>query len=204
MKHLLIILIFLPLVSFAQKDWELKKYQNDIKVYVRGLEDSPLKEIMVKMKTPGTLKDIKELLLNVENHKDWVYNTKEAYIVKKVSPNEVIYYTEVHLPWPVSNRDVNAHMRVKADSIPNVLFVKANSITGTVKPKSGVVRVTNSRSQWKITQTDKNELLLEYVTQMDPGGNIPPWFVNATAINGPYYSFSRLKELLIQRSKSSN
>lgn len=196
-KGLVPILLLLSLSAFSQSgDWILKRDKEGIQVYMREVAESPFKGIRVRMRCEGTLQKFKTLLLDVNHHKDWVYSTEVAKVVQRPSENEVIYYTEFGLPWPVSNRDLNCRLRVITDSIPGIYFVKAHSVPGHVPPKEGIVRVKQSASYWTVVQTAENELQIEYTIQVDPGGSLPPWLVNLTAQDGPYISFSNLQSRL--------
>jgi hypothetical protein len=196
MKYFLLLFLLLPAASVAQQNWVLKKNENGIQVFMRELEGSPFKEIKVKTKCAGTLQRFKKLLLDVNNHKQWVYNTRESDLIKMISDNELIYYTEFHLPWPVSNRDLTCHLKLVTDSIPNVYFVQAHAVQGVMPPKDGKVRVVSSRSSWKVVSLDNRELDIEYSVRVDPAGSIPPWLVNLTAVTGPFHSFTNLREML--------
>ncbi|AHM59461.1 lipid-binding START domain-containing protein [Flammeovirgaceae bacterium 311] len=196
MKYFLLLLLLMPLSLFSQQNWVLKKDQNGIQVFMREVEGSPFKEVRVKMKCQGTLESFKKLVLDVDNHKKWVYNTKASDLIKPVSENEVYYYTEFHLPWPVSNRDLTCRIKMITDSIPDIYFIKANSVQGLIPPKDGKVRVVSSRSSWKVTSLDNRELDIEYSVRVDPAGSIPPWLVNLTGVTGPFNTFTNLKEML--------
>ena len=194
-NYILLFLLF-PGISFAQHKWVLEKNTKDIQVYVRDIEGSSFQEVMVKMQCKGTLAELKNVLMDIDQYEDWVYNTKESKVLKKLNHNEVIYYTEFHIPWPADNRDLVAHVTFVTDSIPNIYFINSKAVTTNHPEKSGVVRIINSRTTWKIIQSNPDQLDIEYIIRVDPGGSLPAWVVNMSNITGPYNSFVNLKELL--------
>ncbi len=190
------VLLLIPTALFAQQDWVLKKSKDGIQVFMKEVAGSPFKEVRVKLKCTGSLQKFQSLVLDVNNHKKWVYNTKESDLLKPISADEMVYYTEIFLPWPVSNRDLTCHLKLVKDSIPNTYFLKAHAVEGVLPPKDGRVRVTSSNSFWKVVQLENDALDIEYTIRVDPAGSIPPWLVNATAVTGPFNSFTNLKQLL--------
>ena len=81
--------IFLSLLSsfcFAQEKWDLKKNENGIAVYTRKLNTGKFKEIRVICEFNGTMAQLTKVLQNVNHHKDWVYNTKVSYLIKRKMP----------------------------------------------------------------------------------------------------------------------
>src|SRR4051794_6022942 len=104
------ILFMLP--SFSQNDWELKKQKNGITVFTRDIESSRFKAIKVEAVLNGKLNRLDSIVRDVKNHKQWIYSTKSAHPVKYIGNNEIIYYEETSLPWPVKNRDVVIDMKL--------------------------------------------------------------------------------------------
>ena len=198
MKILLIFLCLTPAVTFSQENWNLKRDQNGIKVYMQEIEGSPFKEILVHLKCQITLKEFENFIVDEKNHVLWMQNVNEFKIVEQMNPYERVYYVEFNLPWPASNRDLNNHFKVIPDSIPGKIFISVNSIEGYVPEKEGNVRVAYSRAFWEVNAINEKEIEIEYSIRLDPAGSLPPWLVNLTASNGPYNSFVALKEILEQ------
>src|ERR1700722_18772611 len=110
MKTLCICLMFLPvLMPGSEKNvWTLKKEKDGMTIYNRHSDVSKFNDIRVDMDLPGTVEQLAAILLDVDRYTDWVYATKSSTTMKKVSENEVIYYSEIGTPWPTTNRDFYA------------------------------------------------------------------------------------------------
>src|SRR4051794_28911684 len=78
----------------AQVDWELTKELNGIKVYTAKDPSSKFKDIKVEAVFSGTIQKLVDILVNVGRTKTWVYGTKDSYLIKKINPNEILYYSE--------------------------------------------------------------------------------------------------------------
>ncbi|MBS1620126.1 MAG: lipid-binding protein [Bacteroidetes bacterium] len=186
----------LSLKSSSQYVWKQEKDKDGIKVYIASREGSKFRAVKVECTLKGTYAKLFSILSDVTNQKNWVYNSKSSYLISRVSPAEIVYYTETHLPWPMNNRDAVIRLRFHTDSLPEFL-----TITGTGEPtyipeKTGKVRVPHFKANWKVTMPAGNSIRLIYIAEADPGGSIPAWIANMFVDKGPFESFKKLSVLL--------
>ncbi|MGV3587529.1 MAG: START domain-containing protein [Adhaeribacter sp.] len=201
-RILIIILVITGLGTlkvFAQDNWELKKNENGIAVYTRGIANEKLKEIRVICELPGTTAGLISVLQNVSGHADWVYLTEKATLVKKLSPNSLVYYTTTDMPWPVTDRDLVVEFSYQEIPGTKNLAIQAKSAEGYVPPKKGYVRVPYSLATWEVAPVAKDKIKIDYVFRVNPGGTIPSWLVNMAAATGPYNTFVKLREILAEK-----
>jgi len=184
--------------AYAQQDWTLKEDKEGISVYTRNFPDSKFKAIRVRCELAATLSQFVALILDVDAGTQWVYSTKSAVLLKMVSPSELYYYSEIEIPWPLTNRDFIAHLKVTQDPATRVVTIYGPTVPGYLPVKKGIVRVARSEGLWVITPLAANRIKVEYTLKTDPGGSIPPWMVNLFATKGPLESFRNLKIQLIK------
>jgi hypothetical protein len=180
----------------AQYNWQLSKAKDGIRVYQSVVKYSNYKSIKVECILEGDYDKLIEVLNNVTGQKDWVYNNKTAYIIKRINSHELYYYSETSLPWPMSNRDAIVHLKIDKDSLNRFLNIMAVSVPDYMAEKSGKVRVTRSTVSWNVTMPTAKTISIIYIFEADPGGSIPAWVANMFADKGPYESFKKLSELL--------
>lgn len=192
----LIFCLFVAGSACAQKEWKLAKDNNWIQVYESDMDQSIFKRIKVECTIDGTFDKLLNVLNNVDNHKTWIYNTKRAYIIKRLSPNEYFYYTETFLPWPLQNRDAVVHIKFIRDSLDRYLKIAAEGVPDYLPAVSGKVRVPRSANSWYVTAPTPGKLHIVYIFEADPGGSLPGWLVNALVDKGPYESFKKLSDQL--------
>jgi hypothetical protein len=190
------ILSVLYISGYGQENWKLKTQKEGIAVYMRALPDSKFKAIKVECELDATLSQLVAVLLDVNTGAEWVYSTKSSVLLKQVSPSELYYYSEVSIPWPASNRDFIAMLRVVQDTHTRVVTVYGPTYPNYLPVKKDIVRVQKSEGKWVITPVGKDHIKVEYTLRADPGGEIPAWLVNLFATKGPYESFKKLKEQL--------
>lgn len=203
MKYILqkiFILLFcstaLTVSTSAQYNWKLSKDKDGIKVFESSMDNSNYRSIKVECFLDGSLDKLITALTDVGHHKDWIYNNKDAYLLKKISVDEFYYYTETYLPWPMSNRDAVAHMKIIRDTLNRYLDVVEVGEPKYVPQKSGIVRVPRFSINWHVTMPAVNKLKVVYILEVEPGGNVPAWLANMFVDKGPYESFKKLAEIL--------
>jgi len=180
--------------GMAQGKWELKKNENGIEVFTRKAAKGNIKELRVICELDATKVQLINTLEDISDYNSWVYSNKKSTVLKTITPQNIIYYTESHLPWPIKDRDLVIELNITPT--PDVLNIVAKSLPAYLPKNDNYIRVPYSLAQWKVTQAPDNKLKVDYTFSIDPGGNIPSWLVNATLTIGPYNSFVKLKEML--------
>ena len=182
--------------AFSQEEWELTKEKNGIRVYTSKDAATKFKVIKVEAVFTGTIQKLVNILTNVGDTKNWVYGTKDSYIIKRINANEILYYSETSLPWPVSNRDVPIKMQLNVDQKANTLKVFASGMPKAIPEKKGVVRIPYFSAFWDVKYDSRKKLIITYILKMDPGGTVPAGVTNMFITKGPYETFNNLSEML--------
>jgi hypothetical protein len=201
-KSIKLILIGCIFISNAwgQSTWKLVKAKDGISIYESGNRNSSFHTVKVECTLEGTYDKLMSILNNVPLHKDWVYNNKTSYILKRLNPNELYYYAEYLLPWPMANRDAILHMKMTKDSLNRFLKISVAGIPNYLPEKTGIVRVPKSVISWYVTMPTANTIHIIYQFEANPGGSLPAWLVNSFADKGPFESFKKLAVLLKKQS----
>jgi hypothetical protein len=177
----------------AQSPWELKKDQNGILVYSRPVKDSKYNELKAVFDLGGTFDQLRSVLSDVSNYKTWVYCTTASVLIERRSTTEMVYYSRISAPWPVSNRDFYSNTRIWIDSAAHQMRVSSRNMDNFPLSKDHIVRIPFLRAEWTITSPSPDRLHVEYTLSWNPGGNIPAFVANAFSTTGPFQSFSQLK-----------
>ncbi|GGB00824.1 START domain-containing protein [Puia dinghuensis] len=191
-----VLLLAAGITAHAQSDWELRTEKKALKVYTRTFPGSKFKAIKVELELDATLSQLVAVILDVKTATEWVYAAKSAVLIKQVSPAELYYYSEVRLPWPLSNRDFIARLIVSQDPYTRVVTIDGPTVPDLVPEKKDIVRVKQSEGRWIITPVAKNHIRVEYTLRTDPGGDIPAWLFNLFVTRGPVESFENLQQQL--------
>src|ERR1700749_2785765 len=91
---ILSLLIFCFSNAFGQGKWELKKDQDGIQVFTRKAAKGNIKELRVLCELDATKAQLINTLENINDYNSWVYSNKKSTILKTISPQNIIYYTQ--------------------------------------------------------------------------------------------------------------
>lgn len=183
-------------IAFSQATWKLTKNKDGIQVYQRDSKNSNFKNIKVECTLNGSFDKLIAIINDVANYKHWVYNNKEASLLKRVNAYDFYYYTEAYLPWPLDNRDAVMHTKITRDSLNRFIKINSIAVPNYIARKSGKVRISSSDINWYVTRLSSTTIHITYSFETDPGGSVPAWLVNNFADKGPFESFKKLGELL--------
>lgn len=180
----------------GSSDWVLKIQKNGINIYSRPSDISKFNDLKIEMDLPGTVSQLSSILMDFEKYPEWAYGTKSAVLVKKINDNEAIYYSEVGAPWPASNRDFYANVKVHLNADSGRLNVVSTGMKNYLPEKKNLVRIPMSHGTWNISTNPNKTMHLQYILQLDPGGSTPGWILNMFATKGPMETFGNLKRKL--------
>lgn len=196
-------LLFSALFSCAvhgqSGSWKLKKSVDDVEVYFRKADDSPINEIKIRTVLNGTVKTLLEIMRNVPGYQQWVYKCTTAELIARPSPAEAVYYAVMDFPWPLSDRDFVAGSKITNDSGGKVV-INVIGIPGRVVESPERVRVPLLDYRWEFTPIDKNTIQLDYYLRSDPGGELPAWLINLVIDQGPTQTVKNLRQLMEKKT----
>jgi len=190
------VLSFSVLQAVGQTDCVLQKDQDGIKVFTCHAGDSPFKIIKAQFTLNASIAELEKFILDAENYVTWQYNTYESNVIQIINSREIIYYAAIRAPWPVSDRDMVAHIKIIKQKENEGVVIETRGMPGLIPEKDGRVRVPSSMATWTVKELGVNKLSVEYFITIDPGGAVPAWMVNMVSAEAPYYSFKNLKAKL--------
>jgi len=182
--------------STAQDDCFLRKDSDGIKVYLCETDASPFKQIKVYFETEGSLAEYASGVMNIKNYKKWQNSIIKIEVLKKITERELIYYSEVDAPWPITNRDLIFHIKLNQNLTSKVLTVTLEQLPTYIPKKEDLVRIPSAISTLTVTPIGDNRLSVSYILQVDPGGDIPPVLANLFAANTPWNTFNNFRKML--------
>jgi hypothetical protein len=198
MKFLFALSLLLCLFSAvkAEDNWELRRDESGITIYSRRSADGKLVELRVLCQFNATPAQVIKQLFDIDNYANWVYGNKRTGIIKKINEQDIIYFTEAHLPWPIQDRDLVIELTQSPATATTPLIVKAKSLPAYLPLKKHFIRVPYSLATWRISPAPGNKSKIDYTFSLDPGGSIPVWLVNLNIATGPFKSFIKLEDIL--------
>lgn len=192
MRLLFLILLVFNSSCFAQADWVLAKDKDGIKVFLRNYKNGRLKEFKATTTCKATLPQLLSVFQDVENSKSWMADIKKSTLLKSISGSDCYKYFEISVPFPLKNRDVIYHEKIKQEHNKAVHII-LKSVSDYSEDKHGLVRMTESEGLWTFQPKGGGDIEITYQLYADPEG-IPSWVVNLLMVDGPLLTLKNLKE----------
>ena len=179
--------------AVAQPVWKLKKDDDGIKIYTGSTDTSEYKLLKVELEVDASVNQVLAFLKDVERQPEWIYGVRSARALSITSPDEFVYYSEVDLPWPCSDRDYVAHLYISRPTA-GVTMLDSHAEPDYIVEKKGFVRVRASVAHWEIHSLAPGRQSVTYTLSFNPGGLIPPWLINMFLTKGPSSTFKKFRD----------
>ena len=182
--------------SFAQEAWSLAKEADGIKVYVREVPDSSLREFRGEVQVKTSADRVVQTLKDASAFKKWMPDVVVSDLLRSTS-TEQYHYLENKAPWPVSPRDGVYHFTYSRTSEANreVITVRVEAVPNYVPQREGRVRIPKADGHWKLVPT-ADGVSVSYQIHASPGGAIPEWLANRAAVDTPFDTLKALRSYL--------
>jgi len=192
----MILLITLPVASHGQEGWKLKREKNEISIYVREQEDSPLKEYKARAIIAHPLHQVYKFLSDLERHPEWVFRCTGLTIIEDQGGQKTKYHTTYDIPWPLKDRDLTVGAAITHHAGDKKIESLSEDIMLDYPLEKGVIRMPGYREWVMLEEIDSMNTLFIAEGYADPGGTVPPWLVNMFLVDGIYDSVIKVREIL--------
>ena len=211
------VLMALPAnVSGAEYPWELKKDEDGIKAYVRKVDGSSILEYKGTVRVNAGVEEAARFFEDDGRTPEWFYECTGSWVIETKSPvldpndparlrrdsddlvrsDEKIIYFSIHMPWPVKDRDA-VFRRVRViDPGTGAVKYETSALPDGYPEQKGKVRMPYMKGLWIFTPLAEGGTEISYQEHSEVGGHIPDWLVNRLAVNVPFESLARFRDIL--------
>ncbi len=196
MRRLVILwcVVGFSLTVSGQEAWSLQKEKDGIKVSTRKSATSPFNDVRVQVDLPGTIDQLAAILLDVDRYTEWAYATKKASVCKKFTASRLIYYSEIDVPWPATDRFFYAMFELKKNVAAGTLDLVSASLPDYGPSPADLVRVPFSKGTWHAETLKPQMIHVDYYLELNPGKSLPAWILNLFSTKGPMDTFEKIQE----------
>ena len=198
-KLLFISTMLLVATSLNSSQWEQKKDDDGIKVYVRTVEGSSFKEYKGETTIQNTsLTDVLDVIFDVEKYDKLFPDLSGQKRIKLIGKYHHIHYTVVHTPWPIADRDNVTELEAKIADDGKSAHITINAKPDLVEKKDGLVRIPEGKGFWELTENTDNSVKVVYQYHGNPGGTIPSWLANSFVVSHPFETLENLHKRIVK------
>ncbi len=190
------IFVLISGITTAASEWELKKDENGVKVYIRTVEGSSFKEYKGETVIHNvTIKDVLNVIFDVKHYDKLFPDVSGQKLLKQDGEYHNIHYVIIHTPWPVSNRDNVTELNATLSDDGKSATVTIVSLPDYLPPEKGLVRV-QGKGTWTLKETADGNVSVVYQYHGNPGGSIPAWLANSFVVSHPFETLENLHKRL--------
>jgi hypothetical protein len=203
---IIFIFLTLPITSLAsidllgqyclvQNNWKKLYSKNGITVYSQKAPDSDVLALKASAILRAPMDQVLEVLRKVEISKEWIPHIDAKNTIKDFSDFEAITHSVNMLPWPLADRSLLLHNKLRIDREKKYLVIDIHSVDFDTNPiKKDRVRANLYCGQTFMRPVGEEETEIELILFVDPRGHIPTWLVNMAQKSMPYNFLRALEE----------
>ncbi|MDE1326394.1 START domain-containing protein [Vibrio aestuarianus] len=174
-------------------EWQFIKTDNGITLHSRNHSDG-LVEIRTQMFVPTSYSAFLLLLEDSERVPKWIDNVSHSKVLKQLSANENVVYTQFSAPWPAKDRDMVTYSQYALKD--GALRLEIYDAPNYLPEQSGYIRITQVKANWTLQKLTDGMTHIEYIAFANPGGALPDWLVNKLSVNSAFATFQGLRREL--------
>jgi hypothetical protein len=179
-----------------QHPWRLKKEERGIKVYTRRVQGSSILEFKGQTIVDASIQEVINAFEDDAKVPSWFYNGVEPQVIKTINLNDKIYYLDIPLSWPMSDRDV-VYQRVKFEGLKRgAVKYRMTSLPEWLPRKKGKVRIIHLRATWLFIPLGNGKTQIYFQQYAHPQGFVPAFIANEAVVDIPFYTIKNFRHFL--------
>lgn len=208
-KSLNYLILFLPILlsssistRSASAQWELAKVKDGIRVFLKTVPGSKIKEFKGVTKINSSLDSILAVLADTEACPKWIHNCRDPLKLSDISFNEGYIYQVVNFPFPVRDRDIVLHSVMAQDANTKRVTIKLTAVPDYISQTRNV-RIKKSEGYYLLKPLPDGSIEVTWRQHTEPGGGIPRWLVNSMLVDMPFKTLKNLRVIVKEEKYQS-
>lgn len=186
-------LLFIILINPFQKkfptNWVLKKDVNEIKVYLRNIDENN-KEYFAKTIVNSDINSISSIIMDYNTSYEWMYKLESSKILSEESDSLIYVYFTVDMNWPLKKRDLVSNVIVSKGE--NKMIIELNSTPDYISINLDYERIKDTKSIWTLEFLEKNKTKVSLRSYAVIEG-VPTFISDLFILESPIYSLNKLR-----------
>ena len=188
------LIAIIPSNSGDNLGWNLVTEKSNIAIYNTQENGKKFKSFKVNGQLETDLNNLREILTHTDLLVQWFPMASEAKVISNTS-NSTSIHMKFNFPFPLKNRDAFIDIIERTDAKNRVIFTM--KLSDDFLLTNGFERIKNLESTTILVQSN-NKTIIDQITYLDPGGNIPKMFLNKGLPKSMMKSFRDLTSLALK------
>lgn len=177
-------------------EWVLTGRADGIESYQRRADGSPLLAVKGLCVIDAPIDRVLAVILDGARVGEWMSGIDDSSITWIDKPVEYLQFTRFDAPWPISDRVFLSRVTVRVEPATYRTVIRYRDSDRAVAA-GGAVRGSADGSHYVLEPIDGGaRTRFVGVSQADPGGAFPPWFVNWITARWPHATLTALRDHL--------
>ncbi len=199
------LLFLLPGTLLAQP-WQLQKDEQGIRIYLRDVPDSSIKEFKGEIRINAGLGSLLAVMDDTNACPEWIYNCKDPILLEKINFIERYNFQISKMPLFITNRGIIFQTFLSQDPVSKTVTMKMRAspeYCNNKKTRScqyiktlNFVPVLRSIGYYKFIPESDGWVRVIWQQHIEPGGNLPAWLVNSLLTDMPYNTLNNLRDIV--------
>jgi hypothetical protein len=173
-------------VSFSlAQPWQFFREKDGIRLYLRQETNKNFRSFRGETRFRGNYEKACSLVGNPANLDWWGNDIRNIRVLHFEKDKLIRYYFVYDVPWPFTDRDLVAEVKLSENSRINKKTVSARQLPGAVPLNKNFVRVDDFWQQWTIQLLENGEISVILEGYIDPAGEVPAWLYNMVIVDIP-------------------
>jgi hypothetical protein len=183
------------LFSSAHAEWKLEKDEDEIKVYLREVKGSEIKEFKGVTTIKASMDTLLAIVKDTDNFDKWIHQCTEPKVLKAVNFHDTYTRQLNDLPWPVDDRELVMFTAISKDSSKEEIYISLEAKPNYIPKNEDYVRVTKLKGFYLFKALSNKVTEVTWQQHTDPGGSLPAWLINTLVVDIPFNSLEALRNL---------
>lgn len=193
-RHGIWLLWLLCLPAWGQ-GWQLQTGEAGILLWTRAHPPGTFLALRLEMNVAAPPSALLAVLRDTARHQEWLPQSLEVRVLTKPAPDEDLVYTRLSAPWPVQERELITHSRLRRNADCS-LQLTVWAAPDALPPHPGRVRIRASEGRWEALPQLNGTTLVRLETYTNPGDSLPSWLINPIATQAALDSFRAIRRLM--------
>ena len=186
--------------SVFASDWQLEVDQDNIQLYTRQVETSPMKAYRVVTKVKSSLSSLVAFLNDEKNFPQWMDKVTEVEKIRDINEKESLVYQVIDAPWPEKDQDNVLYSKWTQN--PDTLAVTKTIVSEPMfmEQKDNRRRQNFFNASWTLTPESKGMVTVEYSAEIDPGvSEVKKWMEKMLAFDMPFKTLRNFRKANLEQ-----
>lgn len=188
--------------AVSAAEWQILDNSDGIEVALREEPGRDLPTMRGRGVLRGDVDRLVAIIIDPDQATEWAEGASKVTMVARDEKRAVIH-TYIDIAWPVWDRDLVTSGTLRTIE-PGKEYVLSNeAVDGIVPEKEGVIRMKKAFTQFHLKKQGPDQVWVEYLVNVDPGGSLPKWLVRWTQKSVPAETLKNLQRQLDKAGASA-